>query len=262
MAAQLTKSNPSPLLVIVGPTASGKTALAIDLAKKFNGEIICADSRTIYKDMDIGTAKPTLPEQDGIPHHLLDIIGPGEAFTVADFKNLAGKVIEDISSRGKLPIMVGGSGLYIDSVIYDYDFANTASGRDTQNPRHLSRVGPSQPRDLRANTLVLGLDVDPEVLGQRIAERIEAMLQAGLVREAERLVSKYGWDIEAMKTYQPLRDYMEGRETEAEAIAKMVIKDRQLAKKQRTWFKRNNSIHWLPDPSKSVDIVTTFLNTR
>lgn len=112
----------SPLVVITGPTASGKTSLAMEVAKLFNGEIICADSRTIYKGMDIGTAKPTKKEQAAIPHHIIDVVEPNQSFTVADFKELALKAIDDITKRGKLPIMVGGTGLYIDSVIFDYQF--------------------------------------------------------------------------------------------------------------------------------------------
>jgi tRNA dimethylallyltransferase len=106
------------LIVILGPTASGKTKLAINLAKKFNGEIICADSRSVYKKLDIGTAKPTKAEQVQVPHHLLDIAEPGGIFTVAQFQKLAYKKIDEIFSRNKIPFLVGGSGLYIDSVIY------------------------------------------------------------------------------------------------------------------------------------------------
>ena len=113
------------LLVIVGPTASGKTSLAIEVAKKYNGEIICADSRTIYKGMDIGTAKPSKAEQQEIAHHLLDIIEPGEVFSAADFKKACVESVKDIRERGKLPIVVGGSGLYIDAYLFDYQFRNS-----------------------------------------------------------------------------------------------------------------------------------------
>ena len=115
-----------PLVVITGPTASGKTSLAIRIAKKFNGEIICADSRTVYKGMDIGTAKPTKEEQAGVPHWGIDLVEPGERFTVADFQEYAYKKIDDIRSRGKLPMLVGGTGLYIDAVIDGYEFSGDA----------------------------------------------------------------------------------------------------------------------------------------
>jgi len=109
-------------VAIVGPTATGKTGLAIALAQVFDGEVVCADSRTIYRGMDIGTAKPTADEQAQVPHHLLDIVDPGERLSAGEFKQLAETQINEISSRGKLPLLVGGSGLYVDAVIFDYEF--------------------------------------------------------------------------------------------------------------------------------------------
>lgn len=252
----------SPLLVIVGPTASGKTALAIDLAKRFNGEIICADSRTIYKGMNIGTAKPTVPEMQSVKHHLLDVVEPGEPFTVADFKRLADQAITNITERGKLPILVGGSGLYIDSVIYNYDFAATSSERDPQNPRHLAADAPRQNLELRPNTLVIGIQVDPVILKERIIKRIDGMLEAGLQDETIGLGKQFGWDIPPMQApaYKAFRGVAEGTKTVDQAKADFDMYDSRLAKKQRTWFKRNNSIQWVTDPSESVDLVTTFLN--
>jgi len=116
-----------PLLVIVGPTASGKTALSIELAKKYNGEIISADSMQIYKDMDIATAKPTIDEMQGIPHHLISFLDSDKPFSVADYINLANQKIEDVLGRGKLPIVVGGTGLYISSLIDNIKFDDTCS---------------------------------------------------------------------------------------------------------------------------------------
>lgn len=283
----------SPLVVVVGPTASGKTSLAINLAKQFNGEVICADSRTVYKGMDIGTAKPTVPEMDGIQHHLLDVVNPGQPFSVADFKRLAQEAIDNISARGKLPIMVGGSGLYIDSILYDYKFrpANsytrekfkdasveelqaelTARGialpENSTNPRYLLRsleAGKQSDvhNELRGNILIIGMQVDPEILKSRIASRVENMVNNGLVDEVKMLSREYGWDIAPMQasSYQSLKSYIEGTQTIEQAKAEIVALDGKLAKKQRTWFKRNNSIHWISDPSNSVDLVTTFLNT-
>ena len=112
----------APLIVITGPTGSGKTGLAIELAEKWGGEIVCADSRTVYKGMDIGTAKPTIEERARVPHHLLDIIEPNERFTVHDFQQFARKAIVEIRTRGHIPFLVGGTGLYIDSVVLDYEF--------------------------------------------------------------------------------------------------------------------------------------------
>lgn len=259
MAAQQLDAQHAPLLVIVGPTASGKSALAIELAQQFNGEIICADSRTIFKGMEIGTAAPTVPEQQGIRHHLLSIVEPGQPFTVADFKQCTEAAIQDIGARGKVPILVGGSGLYIDAVLYDYQFAGQDAERSTVNTRHLAQPNQQQ-HQLRPDTLVLGVDVTQEVLEQRIAARVSHMLQDGLVDEARTCTHKYGWDIEPMKTYQPLRAYMDGEETLDQATEKLIIKDRQLAKKQRTWFKRNNSIQWVSHPRQAVELTTTFLN--
>ena len=119
-----------PLVVIAGPTASGKTELAIRIAKKFNGEVISADSRAIYRGLDIGTAKPTSEEQQGIPHWGIDIVDPGERFTAANFKVYAQRKISEIRSRGHLPIMAGGTGLYIDSVLYDFKFTAYSNNLD------------------------------------------------------------------------------------------------------------------------------------
>lgn len=283
----------NPLVVVVGPTASGKTSLAIDLALKFNGEVICADSRTVYKSMDIGTAKPTVPERRGVPHHMLDLVNPDQPFSVADFKRHTLEAIDNITSRGKLPIMVGGSGLYIDSILYDYKFrpANSdmrelfkdasveelqaelaargiALPENSANPRYLLRsLEAGKQSDvhtgLRDNTLIIGIQVDPEILKSRITSRVDNMVNSGLVDEVKMLSEKYGWDIAPMQasSYKSLKNYIEGTQTIEQAKAEIVALDSKLAKKQRTWFKRNNSIHWLSDPSKSVDLVTTFLNT-
>jgi tRNA dimethylallyltransferase len=248
-----------PLIVIVGQTASGKSDLALQLAERFDGEIICADSRTIYKGMDIGTAKPSQDDQASVPHHLLDVIEPGQPFTVADFKRLANEAIEEVTGKGKIPVLVGGSGLYVDAVLYDYAFSPDDTARDSVNPRHLV-ASPKTARTIRATTLVLGLEVPSEVLMARITGRLQKMVKAGLIEEAREMSAKYGWDIELMKTYLPLKSYLAGLETLDDALQKMVIKDRQLAKRQATWFKRNSSIHWLSDPRQAVDLVTTFLN--
>src|SRR5690606_33063041 len=116
-----------PLVVIAGPTASGKTALAIELAERFGGEIICADSRTIYKGMDVGTAKPGVDEQAQIPHWGLDLVEPGDRFTAADFKEYALQKINEIRARGHVPFLVGGTGLYVDAVLFDYQFSAPAN---------------------------------------------------------------------------------------------------------------------------------------
>lgn len=283
------------LLVIIGPTASGKTALAIELAQKFDGEIICADSRTVYKDMDIGTAKPSQEEQELIPHHLLDVIEADQSFSAAKFKQLANSAIKDIQNRDKLPILVGGTGLYIDSVIYDFQFLPPADPAERQrlnhmsvqelqeeilekqlpmpenrqNPRHLARVietsgAVGRQSDIRPNTLVIGLDVDLAVLRKRITERVDLMLESGFIAEVETLVNRYGADAPGLLApgYKAFKDYIENKISLDDAKAQFVRNDYLLARRQRTWFKRNKSIHWLNNREDAVELVTTFLNKK
>lgn len=241
----------APILVIVGETASGKSALALELAKKFNGEIINADSSALRSQADIGTAKPSEADRSAVKHHLIDVIGPDEKFTAAQFKQLAEQSIQDITSRGKLPVMVGGSGLYIDSVIYDYSF----SGKGQSNDRH----------EMISGVLVIGLKTDREELKKRIAARTDAMLQAGLEAEVKKLVERFGWGCEALRAigYSEWKGYFEGHQSLHETRQKMVKDTLDLAKRQRTWFKRNKSIQWFATPVNTDEVVasvTTFLS--
>ncbi len=290
----------APLLVILGETASGKSALAIELAERFNGEIICADSRTVYRGMDIGTAKPPTADQTRVRHYGLDLVDPGERFTVADFKEYTLQVMADITARGKLPIIVGGSGLYIDSVIYDYEFRAPADAAkwaelraelqglsveelqrrvlaqglelpsNARNPRHLVRTletgGRSAARsELRPNTLLLGLKVERDVLEQRITGRVDEMIEAGLVDEVRRMIERYGSATEALQApgYKAFGGYVAGTKALDQAKSEFIRSDMRLAKRQRTWFRRNKSIHWLATDDKlaeAVDFATTFLH--
>lgn len=287
-----------PLLVIVGETASGKTELAIRLARQFNGEIICADSWTVRRGADIGTAKPTAAEQAMVPHHLLDVVAPDEDFTAAVFKRLANQTIDDIAGRGKLPIMVGGTGLYVDGVIYDYGFlpaGNRADRQelnqlgipellrkivdlkldvgdaDTRNKRRLIRLietGGARPtrQKMRGHTLIIGLKTDRAALEKRITKRADDMLADGLENEVQGLAERYGWDCEALKGvgYAQWRDYFLGTQNLQETRAKIIKANHDLAKRQRTWFKRNKSIQWLITPvnwHELVASVTTFLES-
>lgn len=286
-----------PLLVIVGETASGKTSLAIDIAQRLNGEIICADSSTIRREVNIGTAKPTSEEQRAVPHYLLDIVGPDEKYTVADFQTHAKDQIKAITEQGKLPIMVGGSGLYIDSVLYDYEFREEADpverarlnalsrdellheieqigielgDTDISNKRRLIRLletggQAASKKPLRENTLIIGLRLERTVLRDRVERRVDLMLEQGLEQEVRDLSEQYGWDCEALKSvgYAQWRDYSLSTQTLAETRQKIIKATLDLAKRQRTWFKRNKSIHWLDYPvnrEEVVDLVTTTLD--
>lgn len=267
-----------PLIVIVGPTASGKTALAIELAKKHGGEIICADSRTVFREMDIGTAKPSEIEREGIPHWGLDLAEPGDRFTAAAFQNYATSHIQDIRARGRVPIVVGGTGLYVDGLIFDYNFPDEPSldqrsrfesmnsGElyeycvengielpiNDKNKRHLVRAALSEGLDygrretIVPETYVFGLAVDKPVLLERMRGRSEQMFEMGVVEEAKGLGDKYGWDSEAMigNIYPLIRRYLDGGATKEQVIENFEYRDWQLAKRQMTWFRRNPFILW------------------
>lgn len=268
----------APLIVITGPTASGKTGLALDMAERYGGEIICADSRTIYKGMDIGTAKPTAEEQRRVPHHLLDVAEPGEPFTAKDFQMLANRAIEDIRSRGKIPFLVGGTGLYIDAVTLEYRWPEQVMERErferlandelvamlkkqhialpvnTENNRHLvnalvrgGNAGKALPSP-RENVYVVAIATEKAILEARIRERASAMFREGVINETKRLADHYGWDSEAMTSniYPIIRRVIMGEISEAEAVELFVVKDRQLAKRQVTWLRRHTFIQWLP----------------
>lgn len=284
------------LIVIIGETASGKSELALRLAECYNGELICADSWTVRREVNIGTAKPSAEERARVPHHLLDIVGPCEDFTAAIFKESALKAIADIAKRGKLPIMVGGTGLYIDSVLYDYSFLLAGDRKeratlndldapqlldlikergielgnvDTRNKRRLIRLIETngeqpQKQQLRSNTLIIGLKTDRERLKERIEQRTDAMLAAGLESEARSIIEKYGWGCEALKGvgYAQWKGYFEGAQTLAETRQEIIKATTGLAKRQRTWFRRNESVQWFDTPvkwSSVVATVTTFL---
>jgi tRNA dimethylallyltransferase len=267
-----------PLVVIVGPTASGKTALAIEAALQFNGEIICADSRTVYKGMDIGTAKPTVKEQALVPHWGLDLVEPNEPFTVADFKAYAEKKIAEIRTRGHVPFLVGGSGLYVDAVIFDYQFGPAADPKlrreleamnleelhaycqnnnvllpeNNKNKRYVIRaieqksINTKRQDDPIGNSIIVGIATDRNILRERIGKRAEQLFDDGVVEEATILGKKYGWSSEAMtgNIYPLVHAYLENELSIEEAKEKFTTLDWRLAKRQLTWLRRNPHIHW------------------
>ena len=230
-------------IVILGPTGSGKTGVSIEIAKAIDGEIISADSRAIYKGMDIGTAKPTKNEMDGIPHYGLDLVEPGERFTVADWKTYAEDKIADIKARGKVPIIVGGTGLYIDALIYDYHFKGPTGAKVGDFEQKTC----SDRKEIKGDYLLVGIKWPSDELRARLRQRIDQMFSPALYDEVTRLAEKYGWDTGAMKSdiYEYAWKYLQGELTLDEAKNKCFYEDWHLAKRQMTWFKRNPDIIWL-----------------
>lgn len=271
--------NKTPLIVIVGPTASGKTSLAINLAEIYGGEIICADSRTVYKDMDIGTAKPSYEDCQRVPHWGIDLVYPYEYFSAAEFKQYSLKKIEDIRSRNKIPFLVGGTGLYIDAIVFDYKFGNKSDVKkrtllekltieelweycsknnielpdNYNNKRYVIRcieqggINNNRKVEINNNIIVVGISTDRDNLRKRIKDRIEQFFDNNVVEEARILGKIYGWDNRAMSgnIYPILHKYIDNEINIEEAKVEIFYRDWHLAKRQMTWFRRNKNIEWL-----------------
>lgn len=268
----------TPLIVVVGPTASGKTDLALDLAEKYNGEIIAADSRTVYKGLDIGTAKPTAAERAKVPHYGLDLVNPSEVYSAAEFQRYARDKIDDIRACGKVPFIVGGTGLYINAVIYDYSFADVKEDlRNSLREKEVNELygycsdnnivappeGMSKPhlinyivRDgqqqqseefLDKNTFVVGIATNKTQLQGRIHRRASSMFDSDIITEAQEAADQYGWDTPGLSgnIYKIVRQLQSGQLTRDEAIQLSKTRDWQLAKRQLTWFSRDPNIRWL-----------------
>jgi len=280
-----------PLIVIAGPTASGKSGVAIEIAEQYGGEIIAADSRTIFKGMDIGTAKPSKADQARVPHWGLDIVTPGEAFSAADFKAYAVQKIAEIRSRGHLPVLVGGTGLYIDAVIFDYEFGPAANPvlrakleemtledlhkyciqhnitlpENDKNKRYVIRAIELKSTSAKRldqpinNCIIVGITTDRDELRKRINQRAEQLFDDGVVAEAKTLGDMYGWESEAMtgNIYRLAHAYLDKLITEDELKYRNQNADWQLAKRQLTWLKRNQFIEWLP-----LESVKNYIGTR
>ena len=283
------------ILVIVGPTAVGKTYVSIELAKKFNTEIISADSMQVYKYMDIGTAKVTEQESCGIKHHMINLIEPDEEFSVSEFQKMAEKHIEEIHSKGKLPIIIGGSGLYLNSLLYDLDFGTVKSDEKIKryytdyyeehgtdklyellidiDPKACEKIHKNNvKRVIRALEVchitgkkfsdmstdirkpsnkydykIIGLEMERDILYQRINKRVDLMLEDGLINEVRALIDKgYTMDLTSMRGigYKEIVDYLEGKVTKKEAVENLKTNTRHFAKRQFTWFKADKNIQW------------------
>ncbi len=285
------------LLVILGPTASGKSDLAIKIAKLFNGEIISADSRQIYKEMNIGTAKPI---KDNL-HHLLDLINPDKHFSAAQYKELAYKTIKDIQNRNKLPILCGGTGLYISSIIENWQFPkippqeklrkelekksteqlfeiyqkidpNGAKFIDKKNKRRLIRAievskANNKPfwQQRRKNkppfkTLLIGIKLSKEELKKRIAKRTKKMIKMGLKIEVKILIKKYRW-IPSLQTigYQEWKQYFDNKINKKEVQNLIELHTIQYSKRQMTWFKKMKNVQWIKNPEQAIKLTQLFL---
>lgn len=284
------------LICICGPTASGKTALSVALAKQLHTEIISADSMQIYRGMDIGTAKPTAAERQGVPHHLLDIYAPGEAFSVARYVELADAAAQDVLSRGMVPIVAGGTGLYMDALIECSTFSGDETDLSVREKYQrmaaelgneavhacLAKVDPEGADRLHPNNLKrviralevyeqTGMTIDAfnrlhkrpapkyaalkigicpaerQTLYDRIDRRVDQMLADGLLEETKRLLDSGALAGTAAQAigYKELLGYLQGDAPLADCVALLKQRSRNYAKRQLTWLKRDDNIHWI-----------------
>ncbi|CAM3519735.1 tRNA (adenosine(37)-N6)-dimethylallyltransferase MiaA [Marinicrinis lubricantis] len=282
------------LLVLIGPTAVGKTKLSLELAKMLNAEIISGDSMQVYRGMDIGTAKATPEERAVVPHHLIDIRNPDEPYSVSEFQSMSERLIEDITARGKLPFIVGGTGLYIESVCYKFEFSSAGQDdayrkklqdmvqRDGPQAVHLmlEHIDPDSAKRIHVNNYrrviraleiyhitgktataflqgqkkespyelcIVGLTMDRAKLYQRIEQRIDEMMEQGLLEEVRRLLNQgYHRDMVSMQAlgYKEIIGYLEG-EYPLDAAVELLKRDtRRFAKRQLSWFRHMENIHW------------------
>ena len=287
--------NKPKILCVVGPTASGKTDYAVELALNCGGEVVSCDSMQIYKHMDIGTAKPTADEMKGVKHHMIDIIEPNESFSVARFSEMARECIDDILLRGKMPVLCGGTGLYFDSTINNINFIQMDTDEEYRKDlesaakefgneyvyKILKRVDEESAESIHPNNLkrviraleiykttgtkkseldkeqlseplyepeITGLMRDREVLYDRINKRVDIMMEKGLVDEVSELI-KMGIDTDATSMqaigYKEIIEYLDGKTSLSDAVDKIKRESRRYAKRQLTWFKRNEKINWI-----------------
>jgi tRNA dimethylallyltransferase len=315
------------VIAILGPTASGKTSLGIKIAKQFNGEVISVDSRQVYKGMDIGTAKPEGQwiqneiekggsidqlfgarkqfQIDGVVHWGIDLVDPDQDYSVAHFKSYAEQKIKEISQQGKVPLLVGGTGLWFQAVIDNLDLTTTSANAelratleaqslgdlfyaykqldpvgaeliDRENKQRVVRALEvtqltgrpfSEQRskgEMKYDVLQIGLYVPREELYERINQRVDEMVAMGLVDEVRRLNETYGCDIDAMTGigYRQICEFLHGHERLVDSIQKTKQATRRYAKRQMTWFKRDERILWIQNQQQALDLVEIFLNQK
>lgn len=287
-----------PVVAVVGPTASGKSRLAVELAKWLNSEVVSADSMQIYQEMTIGTAKITPEEMEGVPHHMIDFLPVTSPFSVADYVSMAKTCLQEIHNRGKIPVLAGGTGLYVRSLLQNLDFSEgdhdlslreeltELANREGVEPlmEELRRIDPESaeriepnnlPRVIRAIELyrttgktmtqhladsrrnpspyqvcMIGLNYqDRSVLYDRINRRVDEMMAQGLLEEAQALLQGEGGKTALQAIgYKELKPYFDGERSLEESVAFMKQATRRYAKRQLTWFRREEKIHWLyPD---------------
>ena len=307
------------IVCVVGPTACGKTKLGIELAKKFHGEVVSADSMQIYRGMTIGTAAPTEEEMEGIPHHMIAIADPREPYSVARFVEEATACVDDILARKKLPIVVGGTGLYLDALVAGRSFAQGESTGKTRRMlkdrletegiealhAELTRIDPTAAARLHVNDekrILRALEIYYET-GKTITEhdeeskkipprydavyiglafedradmralidrRVDVMMEQGLVEEVKALlrsgVSRETTALQAIG-YKELLSALDGERSMEEAVEEVKLRSRQYAKRQLTWLRRNEAIHWIfwkkeRDFSRAIQISTEILTSE
>ena len=285
------------IICVVGATASGKTDLAVKLAKAVDGEIISADSMQVYKNMPIATAVATKEEQDGVVHHLVEFLDADQTFSVADFVERAKVLIDEITARGRVPIVAGGTGLFVDSLVKNISFSEVGSNAEIRNElaeksneklyERLLKLDPNAAENIHPNNrkrviralelcmsgtskteqnensmlvdspydaLYIGIGYkDRQKLYDRINKRVDLMLEAGLENEARQMLGKQGLTARQAIGHKELQPYIDGKITLDEATENLKRETRRYAKRQLTWFRRNENINWLYADEMSRD---------
>ncbi len=310
---------PPKIVCVVGPTASGKTKMGVALARRFDGEVVSVDSMQIYRGMTIGTAAPTAEEMEGVPHHMIAVADPAESWSVARFTEAADTCVQDILRRGKLPVLVGGTGLYLDALVRGNSFAEGSAGTEIRaalqkrmetegaevllaelrsiDPEAAARLHlKDEKRILRAlevwqetgktitqhnletqlqppryEAVYIGLDFqNREDLRARIDRRVDLMVEQGLLQEVQTLlgsgIPRTATALQAIG-YKQFLAVEEGYATASEAVEEVKLRSRQYAKRQLTWLRRNQSIHWIrwekvPDFQKALQKATEILTAE